>query len=105
MLALLLSVRLFGVGPGEVLLQVLDEFGVDTDRACDDGHDVLRERPGLIRAHDGSICHSLARTENADQEILVSHSLGRKRQGQGHCQWETWAAGLATSGIHGKNAT
>ena len=91
MLALLLSMGLFDIGPGEVLLQVLDEFGVDTDRACDNGHDVLCEGPSLIRADDSSICHRLARPENTDQEFLISHSLGRKRQGQGHGQWETWA--------------
>ena len=101
MLALLLSVGFFGVGPGEVLLQVLDEFGVDTDRARNDGHDVLGEGPGFIRADDGGICHSLARAQNANQEVLISHSLGRKRQRQGNCKWETWRGRI--SSVHWNN--
>jgi hypothetical protein len=104
MLARLLFVGFIGIGPGEILVEVLDEFGVGTDRTCDDRHDVLCEGSGLIRANNGSICHGLARTENADQEILVSHSLGRESQGQGHCQWETCVGNLAKSGSHGKDA-
>ena len=84
-----LSFGLVGAGPGEVLLQVLDKFRMDTYRVCDGGHDVLREGPGLISADGSSICHSLARAENTDQEFLISHSPGCKRQGQGYGQRET----------------
>ena len=52
-----------------VLLEVADEFGMDTDRASDDAHDFLGERSGLVGADYGGICHRLTRTEDMNEEI------------------------------------
>lgn len=65
-----------------VLGEVLDEFAVNTNGAGDDGHDVLGKSPGLICADNASVRHSLARTEGADKEALLSHALGSEREGK-----------------------
>ena len=45
------------VRAGLVLLEVVDEFGMDTDGAGDDAHDVLGECSGLVGADHRGACH------------------------------------------------
>jgi hypothetical protein len=72
------------------VLQVTDEFRVDTDGAGDDTHDVLGERPRLVGADDGGVGHSLTRTEDTDKEFLCRHSLGSEGEGESHSERRTF---------------
>jgi len=54
------------VRAGFVVLEIANEFGVDTNRAGNDAHDVLGEGPSFVGADDRSVGHGLARAKNAD---------------------------------------
>ena len=71
------------VRAGLVLLEIADEFGVDTDRASDDAHDVLGEHSGLVGADYGGVCHRLTRTENMNEELL-SHPFRGESERKSH---------------------
>ena len=51
---------------GLVLLEVANEFWVDTDGTGDDAHDVLGECSGLVSVDDRGIHHGLTRAEDTD---------------------------------------
>jgi len=77
---------------GLVLLEVVDEFGMDTDGAGDDAHDVPGERSSLVGAGSGYICHRLARTESMGEVFL-----GCLFRGESECEsrhkWEAFRSG------------
>ena len=75
---------------GLVILEVTNEFCVDTDRAGNDAHGILGEGPRLIGADDGGIGHGLTGTEDTNEEILGSHSLGSESEGEGYGERETF---------------
>ena len=82
------------VRAGLVILEVTNEFCVDTDRAGNDAHGILGEGPCLISADNGGIGHGLTGTKDANKEILGSHSLGSKSEGEGYSEQETfWNSG------------
>ena len=68
----------------------MNEFYVDTDRASNDTHDILGEGFCLISADDGGIGHGLTGTEDLNEEILSSHSLCSKSEGEGYGERETF---------------
>jgi len=72
------------VRAGLVLLEVVDEFGMDADGAGDDAHDVLGERSGLVGADNGGVCHRLTRTEDTNEEIFLSHSFRGESERKSH---------------------
>jgi hypothetical protein len=78
------------VRAGLVLLEVANEFRVDTDGAGDDAHDVLGERSGLVGADDGGVGHRLTRTENTDEEFFCGHSLRGESEGESHREREAF---------------
>ena len=78
------------VRAGLVILEVADEFRADADRACDDVHDVLGEGSRLAGADDRGIGHGLTGTEDSNEEIVGSHSLGSESEGEGYGERETF---------------
>ena len=72
------------VRAGLVLLEVADEFGMDTDGASDDAHDVLGERSGLVGADYGGVCHSLTRTKDTNEEFFLSHPFHGESERESH---------------------
>ena len=78
------------VRAGLVILEVADEFRADADRAGDDVHDVLGEGPRLAGADDRGIGHGLTGTEDSNEEIVGSHSLGSESEGEGYGERETF---------------
>ena len=78
------------VRAGLVLLEVANEFGVDTNRTSDDAHEILSKRAGLVGTNDGGVCHSLARAENTNEEVFGGHPLGSESKRQSHRKWEAF---------------
>lgn len=76
-----------------LVVLVLSEFAVDTDRASDDGHDVGRKRTGLVGANHGRVGHDFARAENTDEQHLLGHALGREREGERDGERKTFGNG------------
>jgi len=75
------------VRAGLVLLEVADEFGMDTDGAGDDAHDVMGERSGLVGADNGGVCHRLTRTETTN-ELFLSHPFRGESDRKSDHKWE-----------------
>ena len=48
----------------------------------DDSHDVLSQGACLFRANETSTPHSLTRTKDSNEQVLLTHSFGCKRQGK-----------------------
>jgi len=93
---LLLGLVLLLIGcvrAGLVLLEVTNEFRVDTDRASDNAHDVLCECPGFVGTNDGGVGHFLARTEGTNEEIFGGHPFRSKSEGKSHSEQETFGNG------------
>ena len=65
------------VRAGPVLLEVTNEFRVETDRASDNAHDILGERPGLVGTNYGGVGHCFARTEDTDVIHFVAKARAR----------------------------
>ena len=76
-----------------VLLEITNEFRVDTDGASNDAHDVLSECPGLISAHYGDVGHGLARTKNTDEGVFGGHSLRSESEGEVYGEGGTFRNG------------
>jgi len=73
---------------GLVVLEIANEFGVDTDRAGNDTHDVLSEGPSLVGADDGSVGRGLIRAENADYP--GGYMFCGEGEGEGYCKRESF---------------
>jgi hypothetical protein len=84
----LLLVR--NVRPGLVLPEVTNKLGVDADRASNDAHDVLGERPSLVGADDGCVGHGLAGAEDTNEEIFGGHTLRSESESEGYCERKTF---------------
>lgn len=63
---------------------------MDADGSSHDRHRVLRECTRLIRANNARIRHRLAASKNSDKQIFCRHPFRRKRQGERHCQRQTF---------------
>src|ERR1700733_10053621 len=46
--------------PSNIFVDPLYKFGVDTNRASNDGHDILRESTSFVCANNGGIGHGFA---------------------------------------------
>jgi len=66
---------------------------VDTDRTGDDAHDVLGEHAGLVGTDDGGVGHSLAGTEDVNEQSLGGHPLRSECEGKGYGERETFRDG------------
>jgi hypothetical protein len=73
-----------------VLPEVTNKLGVDADRAGNDAHDVLGERPCLVGADDGCVGRGLAGAKDSNEEIFGSHTLRGECESEGYCERETF---------------
>ena len=73
---------------GLVSPEVADKSGMDTNGAGDDARDVLGEHSGLVGADNRGVCYRLTRTENTNEEVLLSHPFRGESERKSDRRWE-----------------
>ena len=88
-----LVLDLVGIGPPGILFQSSDTLGGDTERHGDDLHLVQGEGTGLVGADDIGSTSGLTRSQDTDEQVFLSHSLGGESQSEGDGKGETFGNG------------
>lgn len=71
---------------GLILLGVVNEFRVNTNRISNDAHNILGECAGLVSTSNGGVCNNLARAEEMNRENFSGHSLHNGNEYQSCCK-------------------
>ena len=96
---ILLTIWCACVGP--VLLEVVDEFGMDTNGTGHDAHEVPGERSSLVGADNGGVCHHLAKTKNINEEVFLSRPFRGESERESHREWKALRTRTGIAGIGG----
>jgi len=88
----LVPLTIWCVRVGLILLEVADEFGMDTDGGGDNARDVPGECSSLVGVGSGRVCYRLARTESTS-EVFLGCLFHGESECESHREWEAFRSG------------